>query len=76
MQCPSCNSYKLKPTKLDYSLPARACNKCGGVLISLLNYRAWAEDSPDKLDDSNSASVTVEENEKALVCKKMQQNHA
>lgn len=70
MECSLCKGYELKPTKLDYELPARICIKCDGLLIDLLSYRTWLETAPDFSEPNKEASVSVKENDKALVCKK------
>jgi len=68
MQCPSCSSYTLKPTKLDSGLPARKCGKCSGVYLSMLSYRAWLESNPvvDKRDRITNAEPS--DNDKILSC--------
>ena len=43
MQCPTCESAILKPTKLEAGLSAMGCAGCNGALVSLLYYRDWAE---------------------------------
>ncbi|NIQ13871.1 MAG: hypothetical protein GTO02_05550, partial [Candidatus Dadabacteria bacterium] len=70
MECPSCNSYRLKPTKLDFGLPARICSKCNGILINLLTYRSWLETVPETLQAEPKAEIFAEDNDKALTCKK------
>ncbi|MBL1141886.1 MAG: zf-TFIIB domain-containing protein [Proteobacteria bacterium] len=69
MDCPVCKGYKLQPAKLDHGLPARTCIKCEGTLIDLLNYRTWLETAPDLAELDEEASLSIQENDKALVCK-------
>lgn len=70
MQCPSCKSYTLKPVKLEHGLVARECIKCQGVLIDLLSYRKWAEDSTPTPDANITPLQEVVDNSKALACPK------
>ncbi|NQZ31413.1 MAG: hypothetical protein HRU06_09050 [Oceanospirillaceae bacterium] len=77
MNCYSCESFSLKPVKLDYGLPARECHKCKGVHIDLLSYRSWREDYAGKLEtamknttDTKVEQVTATDNKKALICKR------
>lgn len=68
MRCPKCKDVDLRPTKLDESLPAMACPKCEGSLISLLYYRDWAERvTLDALDSENSCDVAEQSDTKAAV---------
>ena len=69
MHCPSCKSPSLKPIKLSVNLPARKCLNCRGVLIDLLSYRSWSEDSPKSAPGAPSATE-VADNKRALVCPK------
>lgn len=62
MQCPSCKSGSLKPTRIDDSLPALACGECEGALISLLYYRDWAERNRAALDEPADTTLAVAEN--------------
>jgi len=43
MKCPQCKGYSLEPKELEPGLVAGACAKCDGTLISLMNYRYWAD---------------------------------
>jgi len=43
MKCPQCKGYSLEPKELEPGLVAGACDKCDGTLISLMNYRYWAD---------------------------------
>ncbi len=71
MQCPSCKSYQLHPTKIEAGLPGRECKKCGGLLIDLLSYRAWAEGAASAVRPcSKEKLVEVEDTSKALACPK------
>ena len=69
MLCPSCNGSSLKPIKLQDRLPARECSKCHGVLIDLLVYRAWADNTPS-VETSGLDVEEANDNSKALVCPK------
>lgn len=68
MHCPSCNKYNLKPTKLEYGLPALICTKCHGVLISLLMYRDWAERNTVVTSKKEKFKVTAADNKNILLC--------
>ena len=70
MKCPSCASYNLKPTKLDFGLSARICSNCDGILINLLSYRNWLETAPDSVHVTNNTEIIAEDNKHALVCNK------
>ncbi len=70
MQCPSCDSYMLNPTKIQSGLPARQCKKCGGILIDLLTYREWLESNPQEVINVDKELIEVDDNSKALLCVK------
>lgn len=83
MFCYTCQTQSLKPTKLDFGLPALQCDCCQGTQLDLLTYRAWLEDvAHDDNDnddaDSNSADndpIAIDEltnTENALICQHCQ----
>jgi len=60
----------LTPTKIDTGLPARECRACGGILIDLLSYRAWAEHYTPIGIHSKDELIEAEDTSKALTCPK------
>ncbi len=73
MKCPQCKGYELEPKELEPGLIVGACSKCNGTLVSLMNYRYWADQQgshalaePLENDDVSEA----EDNAKAQVCPK------
>lgn len=74
MQCPSCKTESLKPTRLDNTLPAHGCGQCGGVVISLLYYRDWAQRAfPAPLVEEPDVQIekaAEQESHGALACPK------
>lgn len=68
MQCPSCSSFQLHPTKLQIGLPARRCLNCHGILVDLLSYREWSEGFTPEYAISKHQVVEAEDNPKALTC--------
>jgi Zn-finger nucleic acid-binding protein len=76
MNCPHCKGYQLEPNELEPGLVAGKCLKCQGALVSLMNYRFWA-DQQDSFKASSEVSniqipdvVETEDNNKAQVCPK------
>ncbi len=72
MKCPACHGSDLEPKQLEQGLVAASCTQCEGALLSLINYRFWAEHAgQDVSDDGSEESATPEVvEEKALVCPK------
>lgn len=76
MQCPTCKTKELKPTKLEQGLPVMGCEQCQGALVSLLYYRDWAERQLlDGIDDTEATSnVAVDQDandtQSAMTCPK------
>lgn len=69
MECPQCKGYHLEPRELEVGLIAGSCPKCDGALLSLMNYRYWADRHVEvELKDSND--VVTEEGSKAKMCPK------
>lgn len=46
MLCPVCTDVGLVPTRLENGLTGHGCGRCGGVLVSALDARQWAESQP------------------------------
>ncbi len=73
MQCPQCKGYRLEPVQLENGLIAAGCSKCGGALLSLLNYRFWSQNHQTDSDEKvslDTMSEVAEGEEKAQVCPK------
>jgi len=76
MNCPQCKGYQLEPKELEPGLVAGSCSKCQGALVSLMNYRFWADQqgSTEECADGGAIQETevieVEDNKKAKVCPK------
>lgn len=71
MQCPTCRTVELKPTKLDGGLLAHGCAQCAGALVALLYYRDWAERNPQEQEDASEvAAIEASDSQKALSCPK------
>lgn len=69
MDCPQCKGYQLEPKEIEPGLIAGACPKCDGALLSLMNYRFWA-DQQSMNEGVDDAEVVSEDNTKAQVCPK------
>jgi len=70
MDCPQCKTgYPLEPRQLESGLFAAGCNGCGGALLSLINYRFWAE-THETESSMQKVSVEVEDNTSARICPK------
>ncbi|MDX1453265.1 MAG: hypothetical protein R3183_11960 [Oleiphilaceae bacterium] len=63
MDCTVCHGYKLEPQELEPGLVVAGCLKCGGALVSLINYRFWVERHQPEA-----------ENEQALACEPRELN--
>ena len=69
MDCPQCKGYRLEPRELEPGLIAVGCSRCEGVLVSLLNYRYWA-DCKRFSQSIQTENVIAEDNDKAQLCPK------
>ncbi len=70
MDCPKCKHNTLKPYKMADELPAMYCAACDGVLIALLNYRYWLENSGDDSHRDENIEVLAEDTDDAMLCPK------
>jgi len=71
MNCPQCKGYQLEPKELEPGLVAGSCTKCQGALVSLMNYRFWADQQEfTKANAIETNVVETEDNKKAQVCPK------
>lgn len=71
MKCPQCKGYELEPKELEPGLIVGACSKCSGTLVSLMNYRFWADQqTQSSVAISSEEVVEAEDNVKAQVCPK------
>jgi len=67
--CPKCSVRKLVPTLLAPGLPSKSCHSCGGVLVDLLSYRAWADQRGiDSVENKSAAAREIEDTENAVAC--------
>ena len=66
MQCSNCKNVPLEPQELELNLVVAGCPSCHGALVSLMNYRFWADryaiagvadDAGGDIDISESESV-------------------
>lgn len=72
--CPKCSDTGLRHTLVAGSLPANSCNRCKGVLVSLVAYRDWRERSgvAARANGDTSSATKVEDTKEALLCGKCQ----
>ena len=70
MDCPQCKGYQLEPKELEPGLVAGSCTKCQGALVSLMNYRFWADQQEPAETKVEGAVIESEDNNKAQVCPK------
>lgn len=80
LNCYCCKTQPLKPTKLDYALPALRCDECHGTYLDLLTYRTWLENNSANIeqekmaqDDASDETVEVEtlaNSDMALICQR------
>ena len=70
MDCPQCKGYQLEPKELEPGLVAGSCTKCQGALVSLMNYRFWADQQEPAETKVEEAVIESEDNNKAQVCPK------
>jgi Zn-finger nucleic acid-binding protein len=69
MECPQCKGYQLEPRELETGLLAGACPKCDGALLSLMNYRYWADQNVE-IEPVDSSDIVTEDSSKAKICPK------
>lgn len=43
MHCTACKNVRLEPKEIEPGLIAAVCPKCEGAMVSLMNYRFWAD---------------------------------
>lgn len=70
MDCPSCQTSPLMPTKIEEGLPGYTCANCQGILIDILNYRIWTE---KRLQQPSTATFTAEQvpdSQHSILCPK------
>lgn len=76
MQCYHCKTTALKPTQLEFGLPALRCPQCEGTYLDLLTYRAWQENfasqATSQADNPEDTPVISElsNTETALLCQR------
>jgi len=72
LMCPACRDVELHPARLEDSLPALACEKCRGTLLSLVAYRHWREQpgSDTALAAAPADATTAKDTLSALCCPK------
>jgi Zn-finger nucleic acid-binding protein len=72
MKCPKCKGRDLRPTKIEEDLAVLACDNCRGSLLSLVQYRLWAEEHPVEIEheEKNTSLVETDETSQALQCPK------
>lgn len=70
MKCPQCKGYELEPKELEPGLIVGACSKCSGTLVSLMNYRFWADQQHHQASGSSDDIVETQDNSIAQVCPK------
>lgn len=71
MKCPQCKGYNLEPKELEPGLIVGSCGKCDGALVSLMNYRFWADQQTKDTDsDVCDEAIMAEDNGAAQVCPK------
>lgn len=69
MKCSQCEGYSLEPLELEPSLIAAGCEKCGGVLLPLLNYQYWLTTLEGSVD-SHLDIDHLQDNKQAMICPK------
>lgn len=67
--CPKCSGRKLSPTLLADGLSSKVCASCGGVLVDLLAYRAWADQAGlDSAGAGTPGAVEIDDTRQAISC--------
>lgn len=72
MYCSNCKNTQLEPQELEPGLIAAVCNSCCGTLVSLMNYRFWADRyaSSTSVVANDIDEESVVESESARACPK------
>ncbi|NRB40775.1 MAG: hypothetical protein HRU20_20275 [Pseudomonadales bacterium] len=73
MQCVQCKGYDLFPFELEKGLLGAQCKSCEGTLLSLFNYRFWAQNQPELATENQSDAIKpepVEDQSTAKQCPK------
>jgi Zn-finger nucleic acid-binding protein len=67
--CPKCQTPTLMPTMLSGGLSVKGCSRCGGVLVDLLAYRAWADQRGiDVAGAPRPSAGLVDDTSRAIAC--------
>ena len=67
--CPKCRGRALSPTWLAEGLSAKGCQACGGTLVDLLAYRAWAhQKGVDTVSAGSASGVAIDDTKQAIPC--------
>lgn len=64
MHCSSCKNSQLEPQELEPGLVAASCPSCNGALVSLMNYRFWADryaSNSSVVESANNVDITESE---------------
>lgn len=71
MKCPDCSSIDLKASALEENLIVAECNVCEGLLLPMMNYRYWVDNTETELIDCNVDScVYSNDSSNAKFCPK------
>lgn len=70
MNCTQCKTVALEPDELEPGLIAAVCPQCRGALLSLINYRFWADRYTDSDEADESVVGDIAEVESAHTCPK------
>lgn len=73
MQCPNCQGCGLAPVEIAPGLIGAGCSQCSGALLSLIQYRYWADHFHTAHQESQNAepeSVAIEDSQGAKLCPK------
>src|SRR5690606_33406849 len=67
---PTCKNVELEPVELEHGLIGAGCEKCGGSLLSLIQYRYWLDHHDDSVIEKPGDSDVAEEAKGARLCPK------
>lgn len=71
MHCVNCKNSKLEPRELEPGLVAAGCLSCDGALVSLMNYRFWADRyAASSVASGLAGEAEVNESESVHACPK------
>lgn len=71
MHCSTCKNTQLEPQELEPGLVAASCPSCNGALVSLMNYRFWADRyASASVADASANDVEIGESESVHSCPK------